>query len=447
MFAKRSLGSNHYLLFLAILLSGSGALAAEPQYSLLYNFQGASDGANPISFLIADKAGNLYGTTYAGGNGSFCLGGCGTVFQLRPPSGKGGVWTETVLYSFAGNPDGYYPSTGHLVFDSSGNLYGATQFGGSAGFGYGTIYRLSPPIEPDDPWTENVLYNFTDGDDGGVPANGLVVDRAGNLYGTTNDSGAYGQEGAGTIFELSPPTEPGGAWTESTLFSFQQIKDGNEPNELTLDAEGNLYGTRSADTILCTPNYPHYCGTAFELKRDGNAWHMRILHRFTGLNDGSSPASGLIFDNQGNLYGTTVGYAGNTETTGTVFELTPGNDAESWTETLLYVFTGGADGSAPLSDVIFDEKGNLYSTTFYGGDMSCAVGLGCGVVFKLAPPSKQGGSWTESVLHTFGQGDDGQDPFTGLIRIKGQAFFGTTAAGGASSSCNGGCGTIFEIIP
>jgi uncharacterized repeat protein (TIGR03803 family) len=448
MIARLSLRSNHYLPLLAILLSGSATLAAEPRYASLYDFQGGSDGGNPISFLIADKAGNLYGTTYAGGSGTFCLGGCGTVFQLRPPSEKGSPWTETVLYSFAGNPDGYYPSSGHLLFDSFGNLYGATQFGGSAGFGYGTMYRLSPPAEPDGTWTETVLYNFTDGDDGGVPANGLVMDSVGNLYGTTNDGGAYGQEGVGTIFELSPPTEPGGAWTENTLFSFQQIKDGDEPNELTLDAKGNLYGTRSADTILCTPNNPRYCGTAFELKHDGSAWHMRVLHTFTGTNDGSSPSSGLIFDNQGTLYGTTVGYGGNTATTGTVFKLTPpSEDAESWTETLLYVFTGGADGSAPLSDVIFDDKGNLYSTTFYGGDMSCAVGLGCGVVFKLAPPAQQGSSWTESVLHAFGQGNDGQDPYAGLIRIEGQGLFGTTAAGGGSVSCNGGCGTAFEIIP
>lgn len=447
MFAKL-LGSNRDLLLALIILCGSGTLAAEPRYASLYSFQGGPDGANPISFLIADEAGNLYGTTYAGGTGTFCQGGCGTVFRLRPPNREGGPWTETVLYSFAGNPDGYFPSSGHLVFDSSGNLYGSTQFGGSAGFGYGTVYRLSRPTKPDGAWTETVLYNFTDGNDGGVPANGLVMDPAGNLYGTTNDSGAYGQSGAGTIFELSPPTEPGGAWTENTLFSFEQIKDGNEPNEVTLDAAGNLYGTRSADNILCTPNDPRHCGTAFELKHEGDAWRMRILHRFTGAGDGSSPWSGLISDQQGNLYGTTAGYGGNTNTTGTVFELTPPGDAtESWTETLLYLFTGGTDGSAPLSDVIFDRAGNLYSTTFYGGDMSCAVGFGCGVVFKLAAPIPPGSSWTESVLHTFGKGNDGQNPFTGLIPIEGHPLYGTTSAGGGSAACNGGCGTVFEIIP
>ena len=448
MFAKLSFGSTHFSFLLILLVSGSGPLLAEQRYASLYSFQGGSDGANPISFLIADKAGNLYGTTYAGGTGTFCLGGCGTVFQLRPPSQEGGPWTETVLYSFAGNPDGYFPSSGHLVFDSSGDLYGATQFGGSAPYGYGTIFRLRPPAAPDGVWMETVLYNFTGGDDGGVPANGLVMDRAGNLYGTTNDSGEYGQQGAGTVFELSPPLPASGVWVESTLFSFQQIKDGNEPNELTLDAEGNLFGTRSADTILCTPNNPRHCGTAFELKHDGNAWHMKILHQFTGADDGSSPWSGLIFDKQGNAYGTTVGYAGNTDTTGTVFELTPPSDGTgSWTETLLYVFTGGADGSAPLSDVIFDDAGNLYSTTFYGGDMTCAVGLGCGVVFKLAPPAEQGASWTETVLHTLGRGKDGQDPDNGLTHTQGRTYFGTAAAGGGSSSCNGGCGTVFEIIP
>src|SRR5208283_1130693 len=170
MFANLSSASHRHVLSLVILMSGSSTLTAAERYASLYQFQGSPDGSGPISFLIADKAGNLYGTTYSGGTGTaFCQGGCGTVFQLRPPNEHGGPWTETVLHSFAGDQDGYFPSTGHLVFDASGNLYGATQFGGSAPYGYGTIFRLAPPTEPSGAWTETVLYNFTGGNDGGVP--------------------------------------------------------------------------------------------------------------------------------------------------------------------------------------------------------------------------------------------------------------------------------------
>jgi hypothetical protein len=447
-----SFASSCRALFVIFSMLSWYALAAGQQYSSLYKFQGGADGWGPSSFLIADKAGNLYGTTTYGGNtsGPYCsINGCGTVFQLQPPASPGGAWTKTALYNFTGNPDGYWPSSGHLVFDKAGELYGTTQFGGSAGFGYGTIFQLAPPAEQGGSWTETVLYNFTGANDGGVPANGLVADSAGNLYGTTNDGGQYGeQKGAGTAFQLAPPPLKSGAWTETTLFSFEEIKDGNEPNDLTFDARGNLYGTRSADNILCTPSNPRYCGTAFEIERQGSAWRMKILHQFAGTGDGSSPWSGLIFDKKGNLYGTTIGFGGNTTTGGTVFELTPpASGIGSWTETLLYHFSGGADGGAPLADLIFDPAGNLYDTTFYGGDLSCNPSLGCGVVFQLIPPPQQSLPWTETVVHTFGHGSDGQDPGTGLIYRKGGVFYGTTAAGGGSSACNGGCGTVFRIIP
>lgn len=443
--------SSRRLLFVAACMFACCALAAGQQYASLYKFQGGADGWNPIASLIGDPAGNLYGTTmYGGSDNSFCFpNGCGTVFQLQPPASPGGVWTKTVLYNFTGNPDGSYPSSGHLIFDKAGNLYGTTLFGGSAGFGYGTIFQLAAPAEQAGSWTETILYNFTGGDDGGVPANGLVADAAGNLYGTTNDGGQYGfQKGVGTAFQLAPPSVKGGSWTETTLVSFEVIKDGDEPNQLTLGADGILYGSRSADNILCTPSNPRYCGSAFELKRQGSTPRMKILHQFTGAGDGSSPSSVLILDKKGNLYGTTVGFGGNTTTGGAVFELTPpSNGTGPWTETLLYNFTGGADGGAPLGDLIFDPAGHLYDTTFYGGNLSCNLGLGCGVVFELAPPSQQSLPWTETVLHVFDNGSDGQNPTAGLNHGKGAVLFGTTAGGGGSSSCNGGCGTVFAIIP
>jgi uncharacterized repeat protein (TIGR03803 family) len=235
--------SKCFVLSIVFVFVGGSAQALGQQYTSVYSFQGNADGWNPIGFLISDKAGNLYGTTTYGGTGTACDPfGCGTVFELQPPANPGDPWTKSVLHNFNG-ADGNWPSTGKMVVDNYGNLYGATQYGGSGGFGYGTVFQLAPGTGG--AWTETVLYNFTDGNDGGVPANGLTRDGAGNLYGTTNDGGQFGlQKGAGTIFELSPPTVKGGAWTETTLYSFQQIKDGNEPNDVTLDAKGNLYGTR-----------------------------------------------------------------------------------------------------------------------------------------------------------------------------------------------------------
>jgi hypothetical protein len=443
------LPSGRRLLFVAASVLVCCAFAAG-QYESLYSFQGGSDGWEPLASLVADKAGNLYGTTFYGGNtsGPYCfINGCGTVFQLQPPASPAGTWTKTILYNFAGNPDGYFPSVGPLILDKAGNLYGTTQFGGSGGYGYGTIFQLSPPAEQGDTWTETILYNFTDGNDGGVPANGVIADAAGNLYGTTNDGGQYGQQGVGTAFQLAPPLVADGAWTETTLVSFKVIKDGDEPNQLTFGGDGIFYGSRSADNILCTPSYPKYCGSVFELRREGSNWRMQTIHQFTGADDGSSPSSVLIFDKKGNLYGTTVGFGGNTTTGGTVFELTPPTGSGSWTETLLYNFTGESDGGAPLGNLIFGPKGNLYDTTFYGGDLSCNLGLGCGVVFQLAPPSQPNLTWTETVLHIFGNGHDGQDPTAGVIVGEDSVLFGTASGGGGSSSCNGGCGTVFDIKP
>ena len=421
--------SKCFVLFIVFVFVVGSAHARGQQYASVYSFQGNADGWDPIGFLISDRAGNLYGTTTYGGTGTACDPfGCGTVFELQPPAKPGDPWTKSVLHNFNG-ADGNWPSTGKMVVDNYGNLYGAIQYGGSGS--YGTVFRLAPGTGG--AWTETVLYSFTDGNDGGVPANGLTRDGAGNLYGTTNDGGQFGlQKGAGTIFELSPPTVKGGAWTETTLYSFQQIKDGNEPNDVTLDAKGNLYGTRSADNILCTPANPRFCGTAFELQRHGATWHMKLLHQFQGPTDGSSPWSSMIFDANGNLYGTTTGFGGNiTPAGGTVFELSPpAGGTGPWTETLLYTFGGGTDGGQPVADLIFDSKGNLYDTTFYGGDLSCNFGLGCGVVFALTPPSQTGLPWTESVLHTFLGGSDGQDPAAGLRWGKGGVLYGTASAGG-----------------
>jgi uncharacterized repeat protein (TIGR03803 family) len=429
----------------AILMSAISAFAAGgTKYNVIYRFQGGTDAAIPVSPLIVDQAGNLYGTTQNGGGSGNCFEGCGTVFRFKPPATKGGAWKETILHSFTGD-DGYSPTPSPLVFDQAGRLYGAAA---------NNIFQLTPPKNGHGAWTETVVYTFTNRNDGGHP-NGVIFDSAGNLFGTTQNGGQYGQQGAGTIFELTPK---GNTWTETTLYSFQLIKDGNHPGALVFDSKGNLYGTNSGDSVTCTPKFPRSCGAVFELELKGGSWQYKVIHAFQGFNDASYPNfSALVFDQSGNLYGTSVGTGGTgdvagQDSEGTVFELTPPATQDgSWTETLLHHFPrpGGIDGSNPIGDVVFDPSGNLYGVTFYGAGNTKAlcVGRGCGIVFELKPPTGTGGSWEEIHLHDFTVVNDGANPFNGLLLGPGTTLFGTTSSGGGSSACQDGCGTVFEIVP
>ncbi len=414
---------------------------------VVHNFgNGSRDGRTPLASLIFDASGNLYGTTNEGGTGvEHCntgTGGCGTVFELTP---KGeGSWTEKVLHSFtAVGKDGNYP-VGNLIFDASGNLYGTTSAGGAHVF-YGTVFELTP--KGDGSWTEKILHSFNYGaNDGSMPQAGLIPDAAGNLYGTTLLGGEFGY---GTVFELTPTR--GGKWKEKLLYSFDG-EDGYSPmGNLTFDATGNLYGTTyyGADQSCGYGGYG--CGVVFELTpKTGGGWTESVLHRFSG-NDGESPSTTLIFDASGNLYGTTPlggdNSCGNGYGCGTVFELTPKGNG-SWTETVLRVFDGeGKDGYYPEASLIFDASGNLYSTTYEGGALSCYYGYGCGTVFELTPTAD--GGWTEKILHTFDDnGKDGSGPVAGLIFDTSGKLYSTTIRGG-DQSCgdNDGCGTVFEITP
>jgi hypothetical protein len=360
----------------------------------LYVFKGKAynDGDAPSSGLILDQAGNLYGVTAYGGSGNCVLsgtkGGCGTVYELTP---NGSTWTETILYSFQGDKDGYFPA-GNLVFDAAGNLYGATNFGGGYGdcnpiYGYcGTIFKLSPPSGNGGPWTETVLYRFKGGKDGAYPNGGLIFDNQGNLYGTTEFGGGssactWEEDGCGTVFELKPPTKKGGAWTESLLHRFKGYPDGHYPNGgLIFDKKGGLYGTTVSGGEGSSAS-----GTAFQLKpprRKGGAWAETILYTFTGGNDGGNPMAGLIFDEQGNLYGTDLGgasYGGN------VYELSPAAGGGAWTLTVLYNFTGPPNGYYPAASLIFGQAGSLFGTTQWGGNgQGCQYG-GCGTAFEVTP--------------------------------------------------------------
>ena len=284
---------------------------------MLWNFGVvANDGERPQASLIADNWGNLYGTTSQGGANTCSSDGpgCGTVFELSPPSPQQPQWTEKVLWNFDG-VDGEGPSAG-LIVDGQGNFYGTTSAGGTI---QGTAFELSPPRGKQAGWREKVLWNFSGPGDGRIPVAALLADRWGNLYGTTV-AGPDSSNG-GTVFELNPPRAPQGQWSEKILWSFPASGNGLFPfagpeGALLVDRWGDLYGTTSAGGA-------NDLGTAFALNppsvRAGQ-WSERVLWNFSGaIDDAANPAAGLIADYWGNLYGNSAG--GGAYNRGTVFKL------------------------------------------------------------------------------------------------------------------------------
>lgn len=403
--------------------------------SILWSFGNSSDGANstdmvidPAAGLIADAEGNFYGTTIEGG-----AHGLGTVFKLSPPVKAGGVWTESVLLSFSGEgTDGANPYA-DLIFDSAGNLYGTTSIGGTDN--YGTVFELSPSASPQGNWTETVLWNFHS-TDGANPFTKLVMDASGNLYGTVSS----GLVGRGGIFELSPPTSGSSTWSETTIWSFDRPPGavyGYSVGGLILDSSGNLYGTAGGGT--------YDWGSVFELSPPttvGGAWSEKVLWSFGGPIrgvDGLQPSAGVVMDSSGNLYGTTDGYCPSSAEyaycAGTVFELSPpALNGGSWTETILYAFPKKVIG-AVLSPVTMDARGNLFGTNSTSGQYKS------GTLFGLAHPSEPGGAWTQSTLWTFGKsGKDGSDPQAEILIDSSGNLYSTTRGGGVY-----GKGTVFRI--
>jgi uncharacterized repeat protein (TIGR03803 family) len=461
--------------------------------SVLHTFTGGADGGNPYGSVLLDQSGNLYGATSYGGTGTGCnVSLCGTVFELTPATG--GQWTESVLYSF-NSVDGSDPQ-GNLTFDQSGNLYGTTRFGGTAS--YGTVFELTHGSGGQ--WSESVLWNFTNGADdrfptfgvtlgssgqiygavstlgsgaatengivfelqpgqggtwqettvtsfrggNGHPLTGLVADGAGNFYGATNQGGANGYGG---VYKLSPTA--GGGYAIGILYNFTSglanSPYGPYPSGLLFDSAGNLYGETGYGGAAAQ-------GTVYELSPSaGGKWTEKNLYTFTGHADGGYPSGGLILDSAGNLYGTTE-YGGSDSSTcrqrcGTVFKLTP--SAGSWTESVLYEFTGGSiDGKNPVASLVFDGSGNLYGTTKNGGIvLTQECGAGCGTVFELSPSS---GGWTEHILYFFGNTThDGENPWANVIFDSAGNLYGTTVAGGkvTENYCGTGCGTVFKLSP
>jgi uncharacterized repeat protein (TIGR03803 family) len=379
----------------ALILVGS-ALAA-PKYKVLHAFGAGKDGGGLWGSLVFDMKGNLYGTTSGGG-----LYGYGTVFQLTPRSD--GKWAETLLHSFKNDDSDGDDLNSGLTFDAAGNLYGTTSAGGGPDT-YGTVFEMKLSSRG---WVLNVIHRFSLHDRaGGSPYAGVLMDKAGGLYGV-----AYG------AFELLPG--PNG-WREAVLHQFTgRNGDGEDAFAgLIMDAVGNLYGTteHGGTSKLCGGG----CGTVYELQRTSSGWKEHILHDFgTGDDDMALPGVGaLVLDSAGNLYGTAGGGASRA---GVAFRVTRSPDGH-WKTTIQYAFTGGANGDQPGAGVVMDNTGNLYGTTIAGGDPKCQ----CGVVYKLAPQAN--GKWKYTVLHTFVGSDGAQPDANLILDSKGNLYGTTATGG------------------
>jgi uncharacterized repeat protein (TIGR03803 family) len=395
------------LRFLAIILLCTTAAQAQT-FSVLHTFTGGADGGIPYSGLTFDSTGLLYGTTSIGGNMAACPNGCGVVFQLKqrnsqwtltplyqfsnvdgatPLAGvadangvlygttfKGGsagdgtvyelrpqptvcktilcYWNETVLHSFTGRPDGANPVYGNVILDHAGNIYGTTSIGGP--IGCGTVWKLAPAGGG---WTESILYGFNGGvNDGCDPQSGVIFDTAGNLYGNTWSGG--GPLGIGTVYQLVPQS---GSWLENILISFQAGGPGRPQGTLTMDSFGNLYGTS--------------LNVVYELSPVNGGWTFSEIYDFS-----CEIETGVTLGPDGNLYGACMRGPGNG---GSIFKLPPSCNG-TCTPVDLHDFSF-TDGSGPLGPVVFDASGNLYGTTYNGGYTGSPCGTtGCGVIWEIA---------------------------------------------------------------
>lgn len=374
-------------------------------FKVLHNFGALTDGSQPVSDLIMDSSGNLYGETAAGGAFPSCYPtGCGTVYELSPRND--GTWSETQLHIFNGT-DGGGGSFGTLV-NSHGNLFGAAQGGGSDGAGL--IFELTPTGGG---WNYSILYSLTYDSTGTVPYG--VLSHDGDLFVTASFGGGSGS--AGTVLALAPTGLR--SWSGTLIHNFNTLPgDGACPQGLVFDINGNAYGT----TLY---GGAYGAGSIYELTRNPmtGQWTETILHSFPdNADDGSYPHSTLVLDAAGNLYSTNS--SGGPNGSGTVFELTPNGDG-TWSEHILHSFS---QEDSPEAGVTFDQNGNLYGVTYQPS-----------YVYKLTPSGN--GEWTYSVVYQL-HGSDGEDVFANLLLDDTGNIYGAAAGGGLF-----GQGTVFEIIP
>jgi len=401
------------------------ALPARAQtFVPIHTFTGGNDGATPMATLTVDRAGNLYGTTKYGG---LAGGHCGRgCGTIFKLALKNSHWIFSPLYSFQGGSDGAYPEA-PITFGPDGALYGTTNGGGIND--HGTVYRLTPPVNPciavSCPWLETVLFRFNPT----CPSCDASYPAAGVVF--DNAGNIYGTtllggiNYFGTVYQL---TRSGGIWTGTIIHAFGILPDGTSPYAgVVFDNVGNLYGTTElgGDPILGN-------GTVFQLTPSGGGWTETLLHAFNGA-DGNAIQAGVIFDQAGNLYG--AASSGGTNNLGTIFQLTANSDG-TWNFNLLYTL-GPGQASQVFSNLIFDQAGNLYGTGVNGGSH------GAGAVFELLP---SGGSWSYTSLYDFANNGDGAHPYAGVVRDANGNLFGASSAGGMGCAPNG-CGTIWEIMP
>ena len=377
--------------------------------TVIYSFAGNADGEYTDTDLVMDSAGNIYGTSVQGG-----AHGSGTVFQVT----TSGV--HTVLYNFTGAADGGEPYKG-VTLDAQGNLYGTTVTGGGGicEGGCGVVFKLA---NSGGNWTFSVIHTFTGGNDGSGPGSGVTFDKHGNLYGMTPTAGA---KGMGTIYQLKPQLD--GTWRLRVIHTFTGGADGagGSAGRMLLGGAGNLYGATTVGGV-------NGQGIVFSLvPSQSGQWTLNVLYAFKGSPDAGFPYGGLLLDKLGNLYGTSY-YAG-ANGLGAVYKLTHINGA--WTESVLYSFKGGTDGSGSISNLVMDAAGNLYGTTSEGGS-----GCSCGVIFKLARGSA--GKWTESVVYRFTGAPNAGFAYNGMVPDSAGSFYGATVHGGPSDD-----GTIYKFTP
>ena len=425
--------------FLFLLTLTASAIGGE---SVLYRFSGQADGNGPTAGLVKDRAGNLYGTTSSGGVGQ-CFGfGCGTAFQLVPQ--PDGAYIKNILHTFPGNrSDGGYP-VGTLAIDAAGNLYGVTEQGGSGpcntilGAGCGVVYRLSPGVN--NTFSYTILYNFGVGfasDDGNYPNAGVVLDSAGNLYGTTQFGGDFFCD-CGIVYQLQPNAQP--PWTEHILYTFIGISQGGSDvsfpaSSVALDRNGNIFGSTSGGgDVNCNLG----CGGVYELIPNGDGTYQEVvLDIFHGGRDGAQPEGGVIVDGKGDIFGSTEFGGGGTGCNngdsgcGTIFVLR--NTPTGFQRKTIFRFNG-SNGYAPSADLIFGPNHSLLGTVQAGGADNF------GLVFRLTSSPT---GWRQAILYEFTGGQDGAGPLSALLPDGKGGFYGTTNDGGGIPDA----GTVFLLVP
>jgi uncharacterized repeat protein (TIGR03803 family) len=407
---------------------------------MLHPFLAAPDGNTPESGLVMDANGVLYGTTYNGGTST--LSGGGVVFSLASPAGGGPQIDETILHTFGSQSatDGANP-VGGVILGTGGVLYGTTTFGGTQGLG--TVYQLTPPASAGGEWTEDVLYNFgvSSVNDGANPYASPLLYK-GKLYGTATNGGGTGcgGYGCGIVFEISPPVPPSTAWKETIIYRFAQFHGSFPYSNLIVDKDGNLYGT----TSMGGPSDNGTVFELAPPKTAGGKWTETVLHSFGG-GDGANPESGLVFDDSGALYGTTFNGGGYDvglvfqlappATAGGKWEETVLHDFSipaAPPPAHGPCYTCPNNGANPYGGLAISKSKVVYGTTVWGG------GYLAGEVFRLNPPTTAGGKWKETVVHSFtGSGleppgsdnGDGFNPYGGLI-LKNGLVYGTVQSGG-----------------